>query len=74
MGTKRLDTVSDCIKQDLDLQAKCPCGRAEVLDAQELYMKLVKAQKPTTLHEAATFMRCKRCKRKQCRLIPIPRF
>jgi hypothetical protein len=74
MGTKRLETVSDCIKHDLDLQTKCPGGRVEILDAREFYMKLVKAQKPTMLNEAATFMLCKRCKRKQCRLIPVPRF
>jgi hypothetical protein len=74
MGTARLDTVGDCVKHDLDLQAKCPCGRTEVFGAQELFSILLKAKKPTTLNEAATFMVCKRCKRKQCKLQPVPRF
>jgi len=74
MGTKRLDTVSDCIKHDLDIIAKCPCGRAEVFDAQELYTRLLKEQKSTNLIEAATHFKCKRCERKRCRLQPVPRF
>lgn len=75
MGTKRLETVGDCIKHELDLQAKCQhCSRAEVIDPGELMLELIKRRIRGQFDEVAKLMICKRCKRKQCRLIPVPRF
>jgi hypothetical protein len=74
MGTRRLDTVSDCIGQDLDLEARCPCGRRETIDPQPFYLTLIRAKKPTKLRELEQLMKCKKCGKRECKLQPVPRF
>lgn len=74
MGTKRLETVSDAIRHDFDLQVKCICGRAEVIEPRDLMPELIKRQSSGRFDDVAKLMKCKRCKRKQCRVTPVPRF
>lgn len=74
MGTRRLDTVSDCIGQDLDLEAHCECGRRQLIDPQTFYMSLIGLKAPTKLREVEKLMRCETCKKRACKLVPVPRF
>lgn len=74
MGTRRLETVGDCINQALDLEAQCACGRKQTIDPQTFNMSLIMSRKPTKLREVEKLMRCDRCKQRACKLQPVPRF
>lgn len=75
MGTKKLVSVGDCINQGFDLEAQChSCGRKQTIDPMTFNRSLIMSAKPTKLHEVEQLMRCEKCKKRACKLVPVPRF
>lgn len=69
LKNRRLLTLEDCVKAERDLWAFCRhCGHAARVRTKELVLRL----DFITLDSAARALRCMRCNKRVCVLIPEP--
>lgn len=73
MGRKRFEDVFDLVRHGANLELKCLCGRAVVVDAGQLMRMQTARRWPYGIGSATRRFRCIRCGRAPQSALPTPK-
>ncbi len=73
MGRKRFEDVFDLVRHGANLELTCSCGRAVVVDADQLMRMKTVRHWPYGIWSAAQRFRCTRCGRSPQSALPTPK-
>ena len=72
MSSKRLDLVTDYVREGLNLCVECKCGRVVILPANKIRDECFERSLPMAISQLEIRLRCLRCRRRgHARVGPI---
>lgn len=75
MGHRRLETLSDCVREELDLRVECvSCGYTVTMISDTWRDQLAARGKPVRIREIERKLRCSKCGARNSHIVPVIRF
>lgn len=75
MGSRRIETITDCVRDELDLRVSClGCGYTVTMISDDWLNRLVMQGKPIRIREIERKLRCTKCGARNSQVVPVVRF
>jgi hypothetical protein len=71
---RRIDSVHDCVREEMDLEARClACDHTAIFEPEELRQLLIHKRIWSDLKDIERALSCAKCRERRCRLTLVDR-